>query len=228
MGAVSRRTLLGAALTVPSVRRSYAETSTVVIAKQFGTIYLQQYVMEQERLLEKQAARVGLPNLAVSYIRLSGTGPITDGMLSGKLHFACGGTPGGLLLWDRTHGAVKSCDAMNADNSKLLTIRPELKTVRDLVPTDRIAMPAVKIGPQAVWLQMAAAAEFRNDEWARFDAQTISRPHPDAMAQMLAHTEINCHYSSNPFYFRWPGDRDSSRRIARRDLQLCDRPADPG
>lgn len=197
-----RSVLLAPLLTAPFVRRAYAEVSEVLIAKQFGTLYLQQDIMEQQRLIEKHAAAMGLPNLKVSYLRLAGTGPVTDGLLSGKLHFASGGAPGAMLLWDRTRGGVKSCFAMNATEQKLLTVRPELKSVKDLAPADRIALPAVKTSPQAIWLQMAAAQAFGAAEWSRFDAQTVSRAHPDSMAQMLGRTEINCHWTTSPFQER--------------------------
>ena len=205
MTQVTRRSALAtaaAALSAPAIRRAHAETSEVMIAKQFGTLYLQQDVMEQQKLIEKHAARLGLPNLKVQFLRLAGTGPVTDGLLSGKLHFASGGAPGAMLLWDRTRGGIKSCFAMNATNQKLVTVRPDLKAVKDLVPTDRIALPAVKTSPQAVWLQMAAVQAFGAPEWARFDAQTISRAHPDSMAQMLGRTEINCHWTTSPFQER--------------------------
>ncbi len=197
-----RATLAAPLLAAPFIRRAYAEVGEVLIAKQFGTLYIQQDVMEQQRLIEKHAALMGLPNLKVSYLRLAGTGPVTDGLLSGKLHFASGGAPGAMLLWDRTRGGVKSCFAMNATNQKLLTVRPDLKSVSDLLPTDRIALPAVKTSPQAIWLQMAAAQTFGKSEWSRFDAQTVSRAHPDSMAQMLGRTEINCHWTSSPFQER--------------------------
>ena len=44
-----------------------------------------------------------------------------------------------LLLWDRTRGAIKMCFGMNASNQKLVTVRPDLKSIKDLQPTDRIA-----------------------------------------------------------------------------------------
>lgn len=197
-----RAVLLAPVMAAPFVRRAFAEVGEVQIAKQFGTLYIQQDVMEQQRLIEKHAAALGLPNLKVNYLRLAGTGPVTDGLLSGKLHFASGGAPGAMLLWDRTRGGVKSCFAMNATDQKLLTVRPDLKSVKDLLHSDRIALPAVKTSPQAIWLQMAAVQAFGASEWARFDAQTVSRAHPDSMAQMLGRTEINCHWTSSPFQER--------------------------
>ncbi len=206
-----RRLLLGAALATPFIRRAHAEISEVLISKQFGTLYLQQDVMEQQRLVEKHAARLGLPGLKASYVKLGGTGPVTEALLSGSLHFASGGAPGALLLWDRTRGTVKSAFAMNATNQRLLTVNPAIASIKDITPQDRIALPATKVSPQAIYLQMAAAKAFGAAEWARLDAQTISRAHPDSMAQMLGRTEITCHFSSTPFQDRalqQPGVRE--------------------
>lgn len=199
---LKRRTLIATAMAMPAIRRAHAETAEVLIAKQFGTLYLQQDVMEQQRLIEKHGARLGLPNLVASYVRLAGSGPVTDGLLSGRLHFASGGAPGAILLWDRTRGAVKSCFAMNATDQKLVTVRPELKSVPDLLPTDRIAMPAAKTSPQAIWLQMAATRQFGIADYAHYDAQTVTRAHPDSMAQMIGRSEINCHWTTSPFQER--------------------------
>lgn len=205
MPTITRRAAMGsalAALAAPAVRPARAEASEVFIAKQFGTLYLQQDVMEQQKLIETHAARLGLPNLKAQFVRLAGTAPVTDALLSGKLQFASGGAPGAMLLWDRTRGGIRSCFAMNATDQKLVTVRPDLARVADLRPTDRIALPAVKTSPQAIWLQMAAAQAFGAPDWARFDAQTIGRPHPDSMAMLLARTEINCHWSTSPFQER--------------------------
>ena len=216
-----RRAILGTALALPAIRRAHAELSEILIAKQFGTLYLQQDVMEQHRLIEKHGARLGLPGLRASYVRLGGTGPVTEALLSGSLHFASGGAPGALLLWDRTRGAVKSAFAMNATNQRLLTVNPAIATVRDIGPTDRIAMPAVRTAPQAIYLQMAAAQTWGPSEWARLDAQTISRAHPDSMAQMLGRTEVTCHFSSTPFQDRallQPGVREVTSSYAIMDV----------
>ncbi len=222
MTTLSRRAILaGAALAIPALRRAHAEIAEVQIAKQFGTLYLQQDVMEHEKLIEKHAARLGLANLKATFVRLAGTGPVTDGLLSGKLHFASGGAPGAMLLWDRTRGGVKSCFAMNATNQKLVTVRADLKSIKDLVPTDRIALPAVKTSPQAIWLQMAASQAYGAAEWAKFDAQTVARAHPDSMAQMLGRTEINCHWTTSPFQERElaaPGVAEVASSFAIMDL----------
>ncbi len=219
----TRRALLGAALAMPAVRAAHAEVAEVIISKQFGTLYLQQDVMETQKLIEKHGALLGLPALRASYIRFAGTGPITEALLAGSLHFASGGAPGALLLWDRTRGTVKSAFAMNATNQRLLTVNPAVKTIRDLMPQDRIALPAVKVSPQAIFMQMAAAKEWGASEWSRYDAQTISRAHPDSMAQMLGKTEITCHFSSTPFQDRelaMPGVREIANSYAIQGVEV--------
>ena len=208
---LTRRACLGAALALPSIRRAHAEVAEVAIAKQFGTLYLQQDVMERHKLIEKHGAALGLPGLRASFPRFGGGSAVTDALLSGSLHFASGGAPSALLLWDRTRGGVKSAFAMNATNMRLLTVNPAVTAITDLQPADRIALPAVKVSNQAVHLQMAAAKAWGIKDYSRLDAQTISRSHPDAMAAMLSRTEVTCHYSSSPFQERalaLPGVRE--------------------
>jgi hypothetical protein len=51
----TRRAMLagGAAVVLaPNIRRAHAETSEVNIAKQFGLLYVQQDIMEREKLIE--------------------------------------------------------------------------------------------------------------------------------------------------------------------------------
>ena len=221
---MTRRACLGGILALPYVRRAHAEVSEVTIAKQFGTLYLQQDVMEQQHLIEKHAASLGLPNLRASFLRFGGGSAVTEALLSGSLHFASGGAPSALLLWDRTRGAVKSAFAMNATSQKLLTVNPAVKTVADLQPSDRIALPAVKVSNQAVYLQMAAAKAWGTKEFSHLDAQTIGRSHPDAMAAMLSKTEINCHFSSSPFQERalaQPGVREIANSYDILGLTTC-------
>ena len=110
--------------------------------------------------------------------------------------------PGALLSWHRTRGAVKSAFAMNATTQRLLTVNPAVKTLADLTPEDRIALPTVKIGTQGIYLQMAAAKQWGMKEYNRLDSLTIGRPHPDGMAAILSKTEITCHFSTSPFQER--------------------------
>jgi len=69
---------------------------------------------------------------------------------------------------------------------------------------------AVKVSPQALFLQVAAAQEWGVAEWRRLDAQTAARPRPDSMAQTLGRIKLTCHFSSTPFQ-----DRELAMRSVR-------------
>ena len=62
-------------------------------------------------------------------------------------------------------------------------------------------MPAIKVSSQAICLQMAAAKEWGDDQYARLDAYTITRSHPDAAVSVMSKAEINSHYSVAPYYY---------------------------
>ena len=77
-----------------------------------------------------------------------------------------------------------------------------IKTIKDFNEHDKIALPAVKVSSQAICLQMAAAKEWGQDQYAKLDPFTITRPHPDAAASVMSKaTEVNCHYSVAPYYY---------------------------
>jgi len=63
----------------------------------------------------------------------------------------------------------------------LNTRDPDVKSLRDFTEKDKIAVPSIKISTQAIMLQMAAAKEWGEANWARLDPLTVSLSHPDGM-----------------------------------------------
>ena len=190
---------LGAALALPFIRRAHAEGSVVVVARRYGLQSLQQDVMEQQKLVEKHAASLGIPGLRATYPRFTGTTLINEGLMSGAVHMGGGSFAGLLALWDKTEGGVKALSALNAGNQRLLTINPAIKTVADITEADRIAMPSIGIGAEAIYLQMAAAKAWGRTAWAKLDKQTMLRTHPEAARQLAAKKDITCHFSASPY-----------------------------
>jgi NitT/TauT family transport system substrate-binding protein len=206
MAMIGRRQLGLAALALPMLGRpARAEVATVRIAKQYGLPYLPIMVMEHERLVEKHAARLGLPALQTAWATLGGTGAIADGLISGQLDFAGAGANALLTLWDKTAGTGQEVLALSAIQSMpflLMTSSTALHSVDDLSDADRIAVPAVKISAQALLLEMEAARRWGLDDYARLDRLTVSLPHPDALVGLLSGTSaVNCHYAVSPFYY---------------------------
>jgi NitT/TauT family transport system substrate-binding protein len=195
------------ALSMPGLMRSsFAdEASSIVLISQTGLPYLPMMVMEELKLVEKHAAKLGVASLKPEYKSMGGTQSLIDALLSGQMTFGVTGVPGLCVLWDKTAGTANEVRALSAVQSMpfmLVTNRPSIKTLADFTEQDKIAVPGVKVSSQAICLQMAAAKEWGFENYAKLDAFTITRAHPEAAVSVMSKaTEINCHYSVAPFYY---------------------------
>ena len=206
---IGRRALTAsglAALAAPMLGRpARAEVSVVRIAKQYGLPYLPIMIMEHEKLVEKHAARLGLPSLRPEWTTLGGTGAIADSVVAGSTDFAGAGATALLTLWDKTVGTGHEVVALSGIQSMpflLMTNNLALNSVADLTDKDRVAVPGVKISAQALLLEMEAAKRWGQDHYDRLDKFTVTLPHPDALLGLLSGTSsVNCHYAVSPFYY---------------------------
>ena len=97
---------------------------------------------------------------------------------------------------------MRALSAVQSMPFMLVTNRESIKTISDFNEHDKIALPAVKVSCQAICLQMAAAKEWGQDQYAKLDPFTITRPHPDAATSVMSKaTEVNSHYSVAPYYY---------------------------
>lgn len=203
-----RRALLGAALPLaagltgltPALAR--AEATTVRFARNLGLGYLPLYVMQDKRLVEKQARAAGLGEVTASYTPLGNPTTITEATLSGNADFGAAGVPAFIIAWDKTRGNVnlRGLAALNAQPAYLNTNRAEVKSLKDFTEKDRIVVPSVRASYQAIVLQIASEQAFGPGQHARLDTQTVSLAHPDGTAALLSgRTEITAHFTSPPF-----------------------------
>ena len=185
---------------------AHAETGEVRAAQQFGLSYLALMMMEDSKLVEKQAKAMGLGDIKVSWAKLGGPGAMNDALLSGGIDFGTGGVPSLITLWSKTHGTpqeVRGVGALNSMPVNLVTSNPNVKSIRDFTDKDKIAVTTVKVSTQALLLQMAAAKEFGEQNYAKLDPLTVSLPHPDAMTALLSGGgTITAHFSSPPFQYQ--------------------------
>src|SRR5205823_14441389 len=106
-----------------------------------------------------------------------------------------------ITLWDKTNGQVKGVSAMTTYPLYLITRNPAVKSARDFTDKDRIAVPSVKVSTQAIMLQMIAAKEYGEANYAHFDPLTIGLSHPDAVLALTNSTGgVTAHFTSSPFY----------------------------
>ena len=81
-----KRALIAALLLIPSLAR--AEVDVVKIPKGAGGVgFLPLVVMEEKKLVEQEAAKMGL-KLGAEYIKFGGPSVVNDMLLSGNAHFA--------------------------------------------------------------------------------------------------------------------------------------------
>ncbi len=175
-----------------------AEVSEVRITHQPGLVYLPLMVMEQEKFVEKEAKKRGL-DLKVTWLTFNGGGPSVDALLSGSVDMVTSGATNLLLLWDKTNGGVKGVVAAGALPMLLVTRNPNVKTLRDFGPADKIAVPTVKVSTQAMVLQMAAMKAFGENDAHKLDPLTVSLGHPDALIALAGGKDLDSHFSLPPY-----------------------------
>jgi len=192
--------LAGLALTRPAT----AEVSEVRFARQLGLGYLQFHVMEEQKLVEKHAQRLGLA-VTTRWFPLGTPTALNDALLTGNADIIGVGLPAFLTLWDKTRGNmnIKAVVALNRQPAYLNTRDPNIKSVRDFTDKDRIALPAPKVSVQAIMLEMIAEKTFGPGKYDVLDRLTVGMSHPDGTAALLAgKLEITAHFTSAPFQYQ--------------------------
>jgi NitT/TauT family transport system substrate-binding protein len=183
--------------------QALAEAKTeITVTRQPSILYFPTHIMEKQKLIEKHAARLGLGTLTVRWITFSNGGTQTDAMLAGSIEIATAGLGNMLLLWDRTKGGVKGIVASAALPQLLITRDPRIKSIKDYGPSDKIAVPTVRVSTQATLLQIACAKEFGEDQWGKLDGNTVQLGHPDAYAALSnPQHEVTSHFSAPLFQY---------------------------
>ncbi|WP_044421237.1 ABC transporter substrate-binding protein [Pseudomonas syringae group genomosp. 3] len=190
--------LLTGTLIAPAGAQAEGE---IRIAEQFGIVYLLLNVVRDQQLIEKHGKQDGL-EIKVDWTQLSGGSAVNDALLSGSIDIAGAGVGPLLTIWDRTHGKqnVKAVASLGNFPYYLVSNNPNVKTIADFTEKDRIAVPAVSVSVQSRYLQFAAAKLWGDKEYARLDKYTLSLPHPDAAASLIAGgTELTGHFSNPPY-----------------------------
>ena len=169
------------------------ETRHLRIVKQPGLGYLQLLVMREHKLLEKR-----LPGVEIAWRHLTSGPVIRDAMVAGQVDIGAGGVGPFVQAVDKGLD-WKTLGALNEMPLYLNCTREDIKSLKDVEPTDRIAMPALG-SIQHVALQMAAEKELGDPR--KLNSQIVAMSHSDATAAILAKREITCHLASPPLPVR--------------------------
>ena len=180
-----------------------AEVDTVVIARQYGLHYLPLVLMESLQLIEKNAAKAGIP-LKADWKEFSGGASVNEALIAGAVNLTAGGVGPLITIWDKTRGRddVRGVGAISDMPMTLVTRDPNVKKLQDFTDNDRIALPAVKVSMQAVTLEMAAAKLYGTKDFDKFDSLTVSMAHPDATAALESGVVgVTAHFSAPPYTY---------------------------
>ncbi len=185
--------------------QAQAELDKVVLARQQTLAFLPAIVMEHEKLLEKHLKKEGLDKVEVQWATFAGGNSAIDAMLSGTLQFAFTGVTPFLTLWGKTVGssqAIKGVAALSSQPEYINTRDPDVKALKDFSDKNKIAVPAVKVSTQAVFLQMAAAQAFGKENYTKLDPLTVSMSQAAATVALLGGKDVvDTAFVSQPFTF---------------------------
>ena len=179
-----------------------AETDRLRIGLQYGLPYFQLVLMQGRDFLSPRAREAGVPDLKMEFVTVSGPAVINDSLISGALDVGAIGMSNMITLWDKTRSnlAIRALSGMNIMPLLLVTRSPNIKTVADYGPEDRIALPSVKVSMQAMMLDILAAKAFGDANFRKLDPNTVSMGHPDAAAGLIAGGgAFTSHFSSLPY-----------------------------
>ncbi|MBS0644931.1 MAG: ABC transporter substrate-binding protein [Proteobacteria bacterium] len=180
-----------------------AQVPEVRIARQFSMGYLQFNVIDHEKLIQKHAAMLGIPDVKVSLLRFNGPAAMNDGLLSDSVDLV-GGSPNGMwALWSKARNTpqeVRAVTALVTLPYSLTTNDPEIKSLDDMGKWKKIPVPSLKVSSPAVFVQMAAARQYGIKEFSRFDPATVVMSPADATIALLTGSgDINCVVALPPY-----------------------------
>lgn len=182
--------LLVVAMPAAAEQKDYG---TLKMAIQFGTSYTPAVLLWDLGLLDKR-----LPGIRIEQVQLGGGGIITQAMLAGQVDIGFMGLGPFIVGWAK--GVPwKVAVAMEDMPIDMNTNRPDAKSLKDIRPTDKIALPGIN-SIQHVVLAMAADQELGNPR--AFDQNLVPMAHPDGERALYARGEITFHYTSPPFQER--------------------------
>jgi NitT/TauT family transport system substrate-binding protein len=203
MAALRRRTALaiaGGAVASAALHARADDLRELRIAIQYGIAYLPLLVADREGLFTRALEAAGIHGVTVEVRQVGSSTAINDALISGAIEMGVYGSTALLIAWDRTRSnlGIKGIGGISLTPYTLLANKPEIHTVADFGPNDKIALTST-ISPQATLLRMAAERAFGQGNHARLDSAILSLAHPDALNALIAGTDVTAYFSTPPY-----------------------------
>ena len=127
-------------------------------------------LMRESRLLERR-----VPGLSVEWKTIPTREAVHEALAFGGLDVATG--PPSAFLLARARGVpARALAGVSELSAALLTSRPDVRSLRDLRPDDRVALPALE-GQEHLLVRMAALRDL--GDWRALDSRVVVRPRLD-------------------------------------------------
>jgi NitT/TauT family transport system substrate-binding protein len=184
------------------IARPVCADEQVKIGIGFGLAFLPTYICEDLKLVEKYGKEQRL-TIRASYERLLSAAAVQDAIASRAIDMGPFGTAPLLTAWEngkQTKDARRQIFAVSGMTTMplaLLSDQPRVRTIADLRPSDRIAMPTLT-SPQMYLLEMQSEKVL--GQYDRLRDQVIALPHADAIAEVFsANGPATAYFASPPF-----------------------------
>jgi NitT/TauT family transport system substrate-binding protein len=198
--AIGHAALAAVATGVASRRAAASESAELRISSLEGFGFLPLFIALDRRLIETHAATLGLEDLHITHLPLRSAVISTDALLAGQLDVIAGTITSLLVLWDKTNGDVRVVSDLGGQVLTLVTRNPNVHSIVDFGPGDRIAVPSVKQGPHSLVIGLALDRALGPGSYGKLDAIQVQSGHADAVLMMLnASSEVNSHFSTLPY-----------------------------
>jgi NitT/TauT family transport system substrate-binding protein len=165
----------------------------------FGLAFLPLYICQDLKLVEKRAKELHL-DVKASYQRFVGAGPMQDAIGSGTIDMGPYGTAPLLAAWEKARDTPAQILAVSGITTMPLTLvsnRPNVATIADFQPTDRIAMPSLT-APQMYLLQMQAEKTFK--AYDKLQDQVVVMSPSEAVTALVDGSGVATAYFGSPPY----------------------------
>ena len=165
----------------------------------FGLAFLPLYICQDLKLVEKRAKELHL-DVKASYQRFVGAGPMQDAIASGAIDTGPYGTAPLLAAWEKAKDTPAQILAVSGITTMPLTLvsnRPNVATIADFQPTDRIAMPSLT-APQMYLLQMQSEQIFK--AYDKLQDQVVAMPPSEAVTALVDGSGVVTAYFASPPY----------------------------
>ncbi len=165
----------------------------------YGLAFLPLYICEDLQLVEKYAKAAQL-NVKVEFPRMMSAAQVAVSIASGTIDIGPFGTAPLLAAWDKAGDTPNRIVAVSGITSLPLTLlsnRPGVRSIADLTPADRIAVPTLT-SPQIYVLELESEKVF--GQYDRLRRQTVVLSHADAVDALVEGGGAVAAYFASPPY----------------------------